>query len=873
MSTGIRVLHVDDDDLFRDLATRHLEREGLDVTTVGGASSALDALEEVDVDCVVSDFDMPGADGLELLEAVRERDPDLPFVLFTGKGSEEIASEAISAGVTDYLQKETNSDQFALLANRIERAVTERRTEEALEESERMLSTLVSNLPGVVYRCRNEPGWPMEYVGGNVEEVTGYEANDFLDGDVSWGELIVEEDREEMWETTQRALEAREAFEVTYRITDADGETRWLREQGQGVFAAEDADEPVALEGFITDVTGRKRRERELVEYDRLVDAMGDPVYTTDAAGRITTFNERAEAVTGYDADDLLGEHVSTLLSREDIERGEAVIRELLGSDDGTATYELAVRTADGDEIDLENHVALLTHDGEFHGTIGVLRSRTDRTDNRLRRLHDATRKLMGETDPERIAELTVEAAREILELPVASVRFAREDALELVAVTEPTVDTMGERPPFPVDDSVAGEVFRAGEPRVEPDLHALEKPIDPGAARSAAYFPLGEHGVFIAAATERDAFDEGDIRLATVLAANAEAALDRAHKEAALRRERDDLAALFENIPDPTVETLMAGGRPIVQRVNPAFEDVFGYSNEEIHGADLDDFIVPEEHRDVAREHNERIEGGDGFHDEVRRLADDGLRDFILHVVPHDVGEASTRGYAIYTDITDQKQRERKLERQNERLDQFASVVSHDLRNPLSVARGRLDLAEMTGEAEHFEAVERAHDRMDELINGLLALARQGELANDPIPVDVENAAETAWDTAETGDLALSLDDPPTVDADPDRLRQLLENVFRNADQHGGDGASTVTVGSLPNGDGFYVADDGEGIPEAERETVLQSGYSGADGTGFGLAIAETIAEAHGWRIAVTESDEGGARFEFRDDPALDGD
>jgi PAS domain S-box-containing protein len=1028
---------VDDDDLFRDLAERHLERRGLEVTTVESAAAALEELESGDVDCVVSDFDMPGADGLELLESVRERDPDIPFVLFTGKGSEEIASEAISAGVTDYLQKQTTSDQFALLANRIERAVTECRTEAALEESERMLSTLVSNLPGIVYRCRNEPGWPMEYIGGNVEEVTGFEPDGFLEGDVVWGEQIAEADRDDIWEAVQDALAEREPFEVTYRFVDADGETRWLREQGRGVFASADDDGPVALEGFITDVTDRKRRERELAEYDRLVDALGDPVCTTDAEGRITTFNERAQAVTGYDADEVVGEHVSKLLAQSDIERGEAVIRELLDSDDGTATYELTVRTADGGELDLENHVALLTHDGEFRGTVGVLRSTHERTDSRLRRLHDATRELMAETDPERIAELTVGAARDILGIPVASVRFARGDVLELVAATDETFEEIGERPPFPIDSSVAGRAYREGEPTVEPDLGELEKPMDPGAARSAAYFPLGEHGVFITAATERDAFDEGDIRLATVLAANVEAALDRAGKEAALRRERDDLAALFENIPDPTVETLMTGGRPIVERVNPAFERVFGYDSDDLEGEDLDEYIVPEDARADAREYNERIEGGQGFHDEVRRLADDGLRDFILHIVPHDVGEDSTRGYAIYTDITEQKQRQRELERQNERiaalhevatrmrtaddrgsiydividaaedilefdiciiaerdgdvlksvavgsgmsiedyyqetpldrennlgaetareretfvvddlqesgyapanfgyasalsvplgdygvfqavaeertafseddrqltellvehavaainrlererelesraaelerqnerLDQFASVVSHDLRNPLSVARGRLDLAEMTGEDEHFEAVDRAHDRMEELIEGLLALARQGEMANDPVSVDLEGAAEAAWDTAETGDLSLAFDDPPTVEADPDRLRQLLENLFRNTAEHGGDDVSTVTVGGLS--DGFYVDDDGVGIPESERESVLQSGYSGADGTGFGLAIAETIAEAHGWSVAVAESDEGGARFEFRGDPALEND
>jgi signal transduction histidine kinase len=171
---------------------------------------------------------------------------------------------------------------------------------------------------------------------------------------------------------------------------------------------------------------------------------------------------------------------------------------------------------------------------------------------------------------------------------------------------------------------------------------------------------------------------------------------------------------------------------------------------------------------------------------------------------------------------------------------------------------------------------MERAHDRMEELIDGLLALARQGKLTGDPISVELESAAETAWKTVETDDLSLAFDSPPVVKADPDRLRQLLENLFRNAVEHGSPsdsaasdgGISEITVGALHNG--FYVEDDGVGIPESERESVLDSGYSTQGGTGFGLAIVDTIAEAHGWQATVTESEAGGVRFEFHEDPAF---
>ena len=140
-SDGIDVLHVDDHDPFRDLVVRYLEREP-DIT-VHDADTPERALELVSrVDCVVSDYDMPSATGLDLLEEVRERRPDLPFLLFTGKGSEEIASEAISAGVTDYLRKGGGTDRFTMLATRIRNAVAANRAEVALRERERRLIDL-----------------------------------------------------------------------------------------------------------------------------------------------------------------------------------------------------------------------------------------------------------------------------------------------------------------------------------------------------------------------------------------------------------------------------------------------------------------------------------------------------------------------------------------------------------------------------------------------------------------------------------------------------------------------------------------------------------------------------------------------------------
>jgi len=228
-------------------------------------------------------------------------------------------------------------------------------------------------------------------------------------------------------------------------------------------------------------------------------------------------------------------------------------------------------------------------------------------------------------------------------------------------------------------------------------------------------------------------------------------------------------------------------------------------------------------------------------------------------------------------TDVTERKERERELERQNERLDEFASTVSHDLRNPLNVAEGRIELARAERESEHLDAAAAAVDRSFALIEDLLVLAREGEWVSEVSPVSLPDTVEESWRSVQTGDATLAVETDRTIQADPRRLQRLLENLVRNsiehgstsppasredAVEHGGDDV-TVTVGDTE--DGFYVADDGPGIPEDEREQVFETGYSTArEGTGFGLTIVAGIAEAHGWEVGVAESSAGGARFEI---------
>lgn len=208
---------------------------------------------------------------------------------------------------------------------------------------------------------------------------------------------------------------------------------------------------------------------------------------------------------------------------------------------------------------------------------------------------------------------------------------------------------------------------------------------------------------------------------------------------------------------------------------------------------------------------------------------------------------------------------REAELQRQNERLDEFASVVAHDLRNPLSIAIGFLDIIEETGDLSHVDRIEAAHDRMERLIDDLLTLSRGETTVTDRKQIDLKTVTTEAWGYVDTVEATLTVADTvPTVTGDASRLTQLFENLFRNAIEHGGESV-TVTVGKLEDDNGFYVEDNGDGIPPGKSEEVFEHGVTSTEGgTGFGLSIVADIANAHGWTVRVTEGTAGGARFVF---------
>lgn len=231
------------------------------------------------------------------------------------------------------------------------------------------------------------------------------------------------------------------------------------------------------------------------------------------------------------------------------------------------------------------------------------------------------------------------------------------------------------------------------------------------------------------------------------------------------------------------------------------------------------------------------------------------------IAIIEADDGQLEA-SVGVVRDISKRQARERELEHQNQRLNEFAGVISHDLKNPLTIATGRLELALDEVDNEHLELVQSAHQRMNEIIQETLTLTREGQTVGETEMVDLANVIEQCWQHVASKGTDIHAKSMPTIQADGSRLQHLFENLFRNAIEHGGPNVM-IEVGGLENG--FYVEDDGPGIPASERETVFEAGYSSTlEGTGLGLAIVKAIVDAHDWDIRVEMGDSGGARFEI---------
>lgn len=935
MHDTVRVLHVDDDSGFAELVESTLTREGdFEVELESDPEAALERVrrdangprnrEGPDpIDCIVSDYEMPGMDGIELLREVREVNDRLPFILFTSRGSEEVASEAISAGVTDYIQKQMHAEQYELLAKRIRNATDHYRTERALRESEELYRTVVERSHSAIFIYQDET---LRFVNERACRLTERDESELV-GTSVWS-LLHPEDRERVREIATRREETEERATSQYRarVVTADGDARLCSFSVQSITYE---GRPAVL-GSAREVSDEQRATER---FQAFIEHSSDLVTVLGEDGVIEYGSPSVEQILGWRQENVAGNDVFDFVHPDDVARVRAILDRLAsqkdesvsrerdseedgrgggesergdadGRGDETQTAQFRVRHANGSWVWLESvgHVQPLDSIDGFVINSRDVTARHER-EQQLRRYESVVDNIQQGTyvvGQNRRFEFVNDAV-------IRRTALTREDIVgrPLSSLSEFGLidDRAMDRLSAAVDRILDGE-SEAERVELDVDVRASVEVIEMNLT------PLRENGAKANRPTADGRIEAADERSVTGVVAISTDVTRR-------RQYQKRLESLHEASRELTRATTYEAVATIV---SDAATDILNYPLNGVFFRE-DDALVPYATTGDAQEtfdgepiipYGEGIawrvlETGNGevFEDVAehpdRFNPDTPIRsEIILPIGEEGVLMAGSTEPGVFDDSrtslahilvsnaraalerVDREQllrrRERELERQNEQLERVANVVSHDLRNPLNVAHGQVELLERAYERgeesdvyRRIEQLRTAHDRMRRIVDDMLNLARHGRPVEEMSRFPLRSIVASAWRTTEydRGKLIVT-EDLGSVQAHDGRLKQLFENLFRNAMEHNEGTETKVTVGLLDDANGFYVADDGTGIPPENRDSVFEPGMSTHEsGTGLGLGIVETIANGHGWAVSVTESEDGGARFEIRTEPA----
>jgi len=624
----IRIVHVDDDPGLLDLTAEFLEREDdrFVIETATSADDGLDRIRDRPPGCIVSDYDMPGMDGIEFLQAVRERYPDLPFVLFTGKGSETVASDAISAGVTDYLQKDSGTEQYELLANRITNAVQARRaTQEVTRQEELMRLTEFAGDTG---------GWELDRDTGALRLTDGTRRLVGLSPDKTLTleealDLYHPDDRGEVRAALDRAAETGEQLQNTWRIQPDGGEQRLLDVTVTPVTSNGDV---TALRGAVNDVTDVRERQRELRRLQQAIDGANVAITLADPSqddNPLVYVNDAYEELTGYSVEEALGRNCRYLQGEETDPERLAELREAI-DDEEPVTVELRNYRKDGTEFWNRLTITPIYDNGDLVRYLGTQEDVTER------------RKRERELEAERrFVEQSLDALEDLFYVldTDGTIRRWNDRVADVTGHAESELDGMHAIEVFPEDEreGIADAISRTlsdGRATVEADLRTADGDRIP-------YEWTG------ARLTDTDGTTTGVVGIGRDLSERRQ----RERRFQALVEESSDIISIVD-----------ADGR--FQYQSPSLERILGHDPEETIGDIAWEYIHPDDREAVVEAFEEWVADPDTVESvEYRTRHADGSWRWFEARGSKQSDNPAIEGYVINSrDITPRKERQRQL-------------------------------------------------------------------------------------------------------------------------------------------------------------------------------------------------------------------
>jgi PAS domain S-box-containing protein len=759
-----------------------------------------------------------------------------------------------------------------------------------LRESEEKHRELVDQLPVIVYEI--DLNGRFTFVSEKAFEITGYSREDFEKG-LSILQMVVDKDLGKLKARIQKALCGEKIDYSEYTVLRKDGSTFPAMACANAIVCE---GKIVGLRGIVTDITERKKAEEKLIEseerFKTLMEEAPIGVCNADLNGKITYVNKRFEELIGYSREEIVGKNGFTFgIMSEEASRLLAERMKDLLMGEPNHVIEGRFKRKDGEWMWAEIEGRVVKKLGVPVGFQLAIKDITERKgaeeerkrfEESLSALNTYGRDLAMAKSIQEVYELTLGAAKKTLGFEFIDIFIIEGKMLRLVSQLGYSENSGGVdlslELPLDGDQGITVRVARTGKPVLVPDVSKDSAYLGDGLdMRSKLAVPIiiGREvvGVLNAERKEVNAFDEKDQQLLEILASHTATAISNLKYAKNLevyaneiRESQQKFEGLFMASPEAAVHV---GSDFRILNVNPRFEILFGYKLDEIEGRNINDVIVPKDKIDEAQMLDLKAEQDKHVSQAtIRRKKDGSLVPVSVSSAPITV-EGRLLGYvAVYKDISELKNTEKKLGLMNEKLRVTGGLTRHDVRNKLSTVTGNVYLLEMLL-TENSDAL----DKLKAIESAVQQATRIFDFAKAYEMLGVEELSYI--DTAKTLDEAVSLF-PGAINvkivneihglivlADP-LLRQLFYNLIDNSLKYG-QRVSRIRVyyeGTGLDNLRLVYEDDGVGIPAAEKPKLFIQGYSTGSSTGYGLYLISKIVEVYGWTIQETGTPGKGVQF-----------